>query len=240
MKHAINHIICIFLVLSRHFEKYINANDVVSYILNAQLKQKNHITMYYVTPSLTDDGRYMWFWQTDGRSDFSLVLIDLEKDEIRPFKNMQIAESSTPYTTMSCLPHKDYFTDAIGEYGKENGRVPVENRMWLIYNTRSFGTPELIWKNALSHASSSKSGLYLVADHGYKMWEKTDSVRMSFFDIQSGKDIDIASKMPYSGYQNHPRPHFAMNDQVICYTFSKKEKNTVAICFTDQLLKLSK
>ncbi|MCD7973067.1 MAG: hypothetical protein LUG18_10465 [Candidatus Azobacteroides sp.] len=94
-----------------------------------------------------------------------------------------------------------------------------------------------MWPEALGHAYSSKSGKYLVGDHGYKEWEITDSVRVSFYNIETKAEIDIASAMPFSGEQNHPHPYFAMNDKVICYTFAEKKRNSFAITFTGQLIK---
>ncbi|WP_455498094.1 hypothetical protein [Coprobacter sp.] len=379
---------------SQHFRKYVNHNGIISYVLQTHLA-KYQLSMYYTNPSVTDDGRYIWFWLSDSRGNFTVALFDVEKDEIRQYKKMKIASSSSyvdvktgevywvkpssgqrfigdfydvlkrgplpsdKITRVAGIPHfvddasgprqvvthlsptadrsgfafdsgnyptnnktyigtvsidgqkpklwtvldrrynhaqmhpvhndvmliaQDYFKDQTGQYGAPNIRVPIDNRMWIVYadgsanpvfpkpnniyhewwdasgkylwyidksgnrggkgvcrvtynyKERSFGEPELVWADALSHASSSKSGNYLVADHGYKQWEKTDSVRVSFFNMETGREIDIVSKLPYSGVQNHPHPHFAVNDEIICYTFSEPGSNTFALTFTRPLI----
>ena len=392
---------------SKHFIKYTNpSNGVVSYILNTHIA-KHQISMYFVVPPVTDDGRYIWFWLTEGSGDFDIALFDVEKDEIRHYSGMKIHASSSFVDTetgevfwvkpaenqrhigdnylvlkrgpgekdkikqVAYIPHlvdncrvprqvvthlsrsadkksfafdsghyrennrsylgtvpldikgqyslwtildrrynhaqmhpvhndvmlaaQDYFTDYIGQYGEAGGRIGVNNRMWILYAdgeakpvfadlnnnsvktsviyheywgnsgeylwyidqvgtyggngtcripyhyaTRSFGAPELIWPKAGGHSFSSRSERYLVGDHGYKSWETTDSCRVSFYNMETKKEVDIATKMPYSGEQNHPHPTFAMNDQVICYTFAITGRNSLAITFTDQLIEKSK
>lgn len=379
---------------SKHFRKYVNRNGIVSYVLQTHLT-KYQLSMYYTNPSVTDDGRYIWFWLSDSRGNFTVALFDVEKDEVRQYKKMKIASSSSyvdvktgevywvkpssgqrfigdfydvlkrgplpddKIMRVAGIPHfvddasgprqvvthlsptadhsgfafdsgnyptnnktyvgvvpidgqkpklwavldrrynhaqmhpvyndvmlvaQDYFKDQTGQYGAPDIRIPIDNRMWIVYadgtvnpvfpkpnniyhewwdasgnylwyidksgnrggkgvcrvaynyKDRSFGEPELIWADALSHASSSKSGDYLVADHGYKQWEKTDSVRVSFFNMKTREEIDIVSKLSYSGIQNHPHPHFAMNDKIICYTFSEPGANTFALTFTRPLI----
>lgn len=79
---------------SRHFRKYINGNGIVSYILDTHIA--NHqISMYYTNPSITDDGKYIWFWLTKDRDNFELALFDVEQDEIRKYKDMKITSSSS-------------------------------------------------------------------------------------------------------------------------------------------------
>ena len=379
---------------SKHFRKYVNSNGIVSYVLQTHLT-KYQLSMYYTNPSVTDDGRYIWFWLSDNGGNYTIALFDVDKDEVRRYKKMKITSSSSyvdvktgevywvkppvgqrfigdfydvvkrgplsddKIVKVAGIPHfvddsssprqivthlsptadrsgfafdsgnyptnnktyvgvvpingekpklwavldrrynhaqmhpiyndvmlvaQDYFKDQTGYYGPSDIRIPIDNRMWIVYSDgtvnpvfpkpnniyhewwdasgkylwyidkdgnrggkgvcriafnykeRTFGEPKLIWPDALSHASSSKSGIYLVADHGYKQWEKTDSVRVSFFNIKTQREIDIVSKLPYSGMQNHPHPHFAMNDKIICYTFSEPGANTFALTFTKPLI----
>lgn len=384
---------------SKHFLKYENPNGVVTYYLNTRV-EKNQITMYYTTPCITDDGRYIWFWLTAGSSNFTLALFDVEKDEIYCYSGMEVHTSSSwvdtktgdvywvkpaenqrntgdyyyilkrgpesrdkikkvgriPHFVDNCptprqvvthlspsadrkwfafdsghyrynnktylgvvpngidgearlwtildlrydhaqmhpvhsdviLAAQDMFTDYIGQYGAPGSRYSPTDRMWIVYAdgeakpifpapnyvthewwdatgkyvwyvdrrgknggkgvcrvefdypNRTFGPPEHIWPGAIGHACSSKSLRYLVGDFGTKTWPATNSVRVAFYNIETGKEIDIATSLPYTGAANDPHPCFAMNDAVICYTFATPEFNAVGLTFTDQLIELSK
>ena len=384
---------------SEHFEKYTNDNGIVTYYLDSPRLAKHQIGMYYTTPCITDDGRYVWFWLTEDRSDFSLALYDAETDEVYQYDGMEVHTSSSyvdtatgdvywvspaknqkyagdvyyilkrgpepkdrikkvariPHYVDNCPPPRqvvthlfpsadgksfgfdsghyrtnnktyigtvpndingeaqlwtilerrydhgqmspkysdvmlvtqDYFTDYIGQFGEPGGRLGPDNRMWIVYSdgeakpvfeddndiyhewwdasgdwlwyidkkgnkggkgvckvkydyvNRSFGEPELIWPDALGHACGSKSGKYIVGDHGYKSWATTNSCRLSFYNIATGKEANIVTSLPYSGSMNHTHPCFAMNDAVVCYTFSTGDYNAVAFTFTENLIELT-
>lgn len=382
---------------SKHFEKYVNSNGIETYVLKTHLA-KQQSTMYFTTPGITSDGRYMWFWLKEDNKN-SLALVDFEKDEVVRYADMEIAESSSvvdtitgdvywveprgsqrhttdfyklyrrspgdeetisvinkiPHFVDNCKPprqvvthlmfsadHKsfcfdsghyyvnnktylgvitldgssielwtaldrrynhaqmnpkyndvmlavqDYFYDYLGQYGEVGSKIPIENRMWIIYSdgeakpvfpvgndiyhewwdstgdilwyidkkgnyggkgvcrvpydykNRSFGNPELIWPNSLGHAECDSRSLYLVADHGHKTFETSNSVRVSFFNIATGKEVDIVTSMPYPGWNADPHPHFALQDRIICFTFSETEGSTVGITFTGTLEELTK
>ncbi|MCD7973072.1 MAG: hypothetical protein LUG18_10490 [Candidatus Azobacteroides sp.] len=128
-----------------------------------------------------------------------------------------------------------WYIDKKGNYGgKGVCRVPY------YHSTRSFGQPELVWPNSLGHAETDSRSRYLIADHGHKTFEETNSVRVSFYNISTGKETDVVTSMPYPGWNADPHPHFAMNDNVICYTFSKTEESTIAITFTEEPEQLSR
>lgn len=127
-----------------------------------------------------------------------------------------------------------WYMDKKGNYGGK-GVCKVSYN----YSTRSFGTPELIWANSLGHAATDSQSKYLIGDHGHKTFEATDSVRVSFFNIEKQKEIDVVTKMSYPGWNADPHPHFALGDEIICFTFSKNTGSTIAISFTKPLITLS-
>ncbi|MDD3586969.1 MAG: hypothetical protein PHQ75_07275 [Thermoguttaceae bacterium] len=72
---------------SRHFIKYVDSkSQVVSWRLKAGEVAMNQQTFYFVNPSMSNDGRYFWFYcmftMTDSKS---LAVIDFLTDEIYHF-----------------------------------------------------------------------------------------------------------------------------------------------------------
>ncbi len=67
---------------SKHFKKYVDEGGVVSYILTTRTAPVQQ-GIYYTNPSMTDDGRYLFFWGTYPPGNIKTVaVLDFETDEI--------------------------------------------------------------------------------------------------------------------------------------------------------------
>jgi len=116
-------------------------------------------------------------------------------------------------------------------------------RVHVDIDSRTVKTPILIWPNAVGHSHGSHTGTYLVGDHGYKSWEKTDSVRVSFYNSLSRTEVDIVTTMSFPEhpqYHTHPHPQFTQGDRYICYTTTVLGHTTLALCPVEQLIQSSR
>ncbi len=94
-----------------------------------------------------------------------------------------------------------------------------------------------VWRNGHTHSHSDRTGQYLVGDIN----PEGDDWRIAFFNANSGKEIDIVSKLPVPAYSRrayhiHPHPRFSLADRFICYTTNVRGSVDVAIVPVDQLI----
>lgn len=100
------------------------------------------------------------------------------------------------------------------------------------------GERTVVWPGRPCHSHCDQNGEYLVSDFNSTERER---FRVAFLNIQTGREIDIASSLPplpyaRSAYHIHPHPQFCMNDQYICYTTNAFGSVDVAIVSVAQLL----
>lgn len=69
---------------SRHFQKYIDAKSgVVSWFMKPNTVAMNQQTFYFTNPSMSKDGRYLWFYCMFSMKDSkSLAVLDFQTDEV--------------------------------------------------------------------------------------------------------------------------------------------------------------
>jgi hypothetical protein len=94
-----------------------------------------------------------------------------------------------------------------------------------------------VWPSGHTHSHNDQKSRYLVGD----ISPIRDQFRVAFFNIQTGKEINIASDLPLlsyprSTYHIHPHPQFCLNDQYICYTTNALGTVNVALVSVDQLV----
>jgi hypothetical protein len=99
------------------------------------------------------------------------------------------------------------------------------------------GEHGLVWPNGHTHSHSDRTGQYLVGDIN----PEGDDWRIAFFNANSGREIDIVSKLPVPAYSRrayhiHPHPRFSLADRFICYTSNVHGSVDVAIVPVDQLI----
>jgi len=80
---------------SRHFEKRTDPSGAVYYVLKTHVAPQQQ-GFYFVNPSMSDDGRYLWFFVSFPPAQyFTLAVVDFETDEVHHFPETAYA-SATP------------------------------------------------------------------------------------------------------------------------------------------------
>ena len=98
------------------------------------------------------------------------------------------------------------------------------------------GERTLVWPGGHTHSHCDQAGKYLVGDINV-----ADDWRVAFFNITTGKEIDIVSRLPVPllprpAYHVHPHPRFCLNDRYICYTTNVRGSIDVALVPVSQLI----
>lgn len=88
----------------------------------------------------------------------------------------------------------------------------------------------LVWPNGHTHSHCDRTGKYLVGDIN----PAGDNWRIAFFNVATGKEINIVSALPplpyhRRAYHVHPHPRFCLGDRYICYTTNVLGSVDVAI-----------
>jgi hypothetical protein len=112
------------------------------------------------------------------------------------------------------------------DYRKGTVKVPIDT-----------GKPTYVWPSGHTHSHNDRKSRYLVGDIN----PVRDQFRVAFFNIETGKEINIASDLPplsypRSAYHIHPHPQFCLNDQYICYTTEALGTVDLALVSVDQLV----
>lgn len=97
------------------------------------------------------------------------------------------------------------------------------------------GRRENIWPRGHSHSHCDLTGSYLVGDAS----SAGNHWRVSFFNRQTGKEIDVVSSLPAiarARYHVHPHPQFCLGDRYICYTTNVRGSVDLAMVSVDQLV----
>ena len=97
--------------------------------------------------------------------------------------------------------------------------------LWVDINSsevRSVWKAPAEWNAPIIHADCNRAGDLLVGDVGTYSWATT-SCKLSFFNVKTGKSVDIVSNLPLprggaGKYHIHPHPYFCGGDRFICYT----------------------
>jgi hypothetical protein len=98
------------------------------------------------------------------------------------------------------------------------------------------GERTLVWPGGHTHSHCDRAGKYLVGDINV-----ADDWRVAFFNITTGKEIDIVSHLPVpslprASYHLHPHPRFCLNDRYICYTTNVRGSIDVALVPVSRLI----
>lgn len=76
-----------------------------------------------------------------------------------------------------------------------------------------------VWPNGHTHSHTDQQSRYLVGDINP---QPPYTWRVAFFNIRTGKEINIVTEFPpmpaRNRYHTHPHPQFSCNDRYICYT----------------------
>ena len=100
------------------------------------------------------------------------------------------------------------------------------------------GEQTLVWPSGHSHSHCDRKGHHLVGDIN-PQHIRMDLWRIAFFNILTGKEINIASELPplspRGPYHIHPHPRFCLNDRYVCYTTNVLGGADVALVPTAQL-----
>ncbi|OAM88200.1 oligogalacturonate lyase family protein [Termitidicoccus mucosus] len=100
------------------------------------------------------------------------------------------------------------------------------------------GRRELVWPNGHTHSHCDRAGRWLAGDAN----PDDGSWRVLFFNIKTGREIGIVSKLPpldRRPYHVHPHPRFCLHDRYICYTTNVLGTVDVAITSVEQLAALT-
>jgi hypothetical protein len=100
------------------------------------------------------------------------------------------------------------------------------------------GRRENIWPSGHTHSHCDRGGQYLVGDI---CPGPDDAWSVAFFNIHTGKEINIVSRLPAPPYPRrrfhiHPHPQFCRQDRYICYTTNVLGPVDVALVSVDQLV----
>jgi len=85
---------------SKHFEKWTDPESgVVSYVLRTRVAKQQQ-SFYFVNRSMTEDGRFLWFYCVDPPSNTrTMGLVDFEADEVRHFPEIR-GVAASPYVDL--------------------------------------------------------------------------------------------------------------------------------------------
>jgi hypothetical protein len=99
------------------------------------------------------------------------------------------------------------------------------------------GQQTTVWTHGHTHSHCDRQGRYLVGD----ISPVRDQFSIAFYNIATGKEIDIVSDLPMlpyprSTYHIHPHPQFCAGDRYICYTTNVRGSVDLALVSVDQLV----
>jgi hypothetical protein len=102
------------------------------------------------------------------------------------------------------------------------------------------GEQTTVWSSGHTHSHCDQKGRYLVGD----ICPTGAKFRVVFFNIKTGREINIASDLPtlsypQNAYHVHPHPQFCLNDRYICYTTNVLGNVDVALVSVDQLVAMT-
>ena len=100
----------------------------------------------------------------------------------------------------------------------------------------------LVWPGALSHAHSSRTGRYLVADR--MDTPGNPDCHVLFRDTVTGQEVEIVNRGPLAPDLTrcthlHPHPQFCLQDRYICYTTTVHDRVDVALVPVADLIALT-
>ncbi|WP_159884791.1 hypothetical protein [Paenibacillus puerhi] len=149
----------------------------------------------------------------------------------------------TKYEPMKPKDWFDHGTDACHEWWSKDGLM-----CWVDYNKGVFehdvdaDITTHVWKTPLCHAHCNSTREFYCADESPYKWETTPC-RVSFFNRNTGAEIDIVSGLPVpiyghrSPYHLDPHPQFSPKDTWIVYTTTVMGGADVALTSVADLIK---